>query len=758
MGQRPQSGSIFRRCPPPSIGRSISEALRDSLRPKWQRPSASRPSLWLVDGVVAFWRELLSGLESPRRATACGPSRPDLQRRARFQQFRAFAHIRERRRSGPAAASQPLPLDVSLQVARLVHGLLSQSRWNSGRTTLERLAQMRCVARGFVPRGLTVDEPRRRVAHHAREPRPGDRHVQHAGGLQHLPGEPGPRWIDHGHEVFATFTSQREEHLPTMRAWTQWAGQLIQNQKDDLLGERWLALRDFCPWMLGSTEGSELITNQQRPIADQLIARLPGDVRELHLTAPFFDADATAVQRLIRAWSPQVVVLYIGADLNVNGLALKTVLREAPEVRVRRFQPHVFVHAKLIGAIDASGQGVLLSGSANLSQAALNRTDSEPGGNSEIAVLRSGAGGAIRKIFAASGLELVDLSLDALDDFAFTNDHPKLARPFVLRAASWRKDSRIQLEYAPSSLPRDVGLLYDGAADTVSIEPDGSTTEPLADHDPTPVLVGLADSMGQLMSNRVVVDDPAALRETLEGSRAKHSNRPAELEGLENEPLVRLVLWAHDKFIFDPDETAAFRRAQEAAGEDATAEDAQDFWERYAAEELQYDARAQSYKPLTSSGSAVQPVDELLRELEMLLHQAPGTTPERILRVLTEGSTDGDHEPGSGTSWSMEARHRIRAYHLLTKWAAAVGDPRHALVAPNAPVVNYETSLGLIVVAWAGDALELKQLRALLLTLLQAFIGAAEGHGYLGRVNDDDRAASLAALDHAYVEIAAGLA
>jgi hypothetical protein len=185
--------------------------------------------------------------------------------------------------------------------------------------------------------------------------------------------------IDHGHEVFATFTSQREEHLPTMRAWTQWAGQLIQNQKDDLLGERWLALRDFCPWMLGSTEGSELITNQQRPIADQLIARLPGDVRELHLTAPFFDADATAVQRLIRASSPQVVVLYIGADLNVNGLALKTVLREAPEVRVRRFQPHVFVHAKLIGAIDASGQGVLLRGSANLSQAALNRTDSEPG-------------------------------------------------------------------------------------------------------------------------------------------------------------------------------------------------------------------------------------------------------------------------------------------------------------------------------------------------------------------------------------------
>lgn len=564
--------------------------------------------------------------------------------------------------------------------------------------------------------------------------------------------------IDHGHEIFATFTTQREEHLPTMRAWTQWAGHVVQSQQDGLLTERWLALRESCPWMLGSAAGSELITNQQQPIADQLIARLPADVSELHLTAPFFDRDATAVQRLIRAWSPEIVVLYLGADVKVNGPSLKSVLREAPEVRIRRFQPHVFVHAKLIGAIDTSGQGVLLSGSANLSQAALGRTDSQPGGNSEIAVLRSGTADAIRKVFSASGLELVDLSLDDLDDFDFTDDHPKLARPFTLRAASWRTDGRIQLDYTPSGSPVEIGLQYDDAADPASIQPDGSTSKPLADHNPTPVLVGLAARNGELMSNRVVVDDPAALRETLEGSRAKHSNRPAELEGLEDEPLVRLVLWAHDKFIFDPDDTPAFRRAQDAAGEDANAEDAQDFWERYAAEELQYDHRTQSYKPLTASGSAVQPVDELLRELAMLLHQAPGTTPDRMLRVLTGGSTDGEHETGSGTPWSMQARHRIRAYHLLMKWAAAVGDPRHALVASNAPVVNYETLLGLIVIAWASGALEPKQLRTLLLTLLQSFIGPAEGHGYLGRVTDDERAASVAELDPSFVEIAAGLA
>src|SRR5205823_13126520 len=127
--------------------------------------------------------------------------------------------------------------------------------------------------------------------------------------------------------------------------------------------------------------------------------------------------------------------------------------------------------------------------------------------------------------------------------------------------------------------------------------------------------------------------DPAALRETLVGMAAKRSSRPAELEGVDMAPLVRLVLWANDKLIFDPDDTSAFRRAREAAGEDASAEDAGDFWERYASEELQYDPRVQSYKPLTAGGLASQPVDELLRELELLLHAAPGSGAARLLRV-----------------------------------------------------------------------------------------------------------------------------
>jgi hypothetical protein len=33
----------------------------------------------------------------------------------------------------------------------------------------------------------------------------------------------------------------------------------------------------------------------------------------------------------------------------------------------------------------------------------------------------------------------------------------------------------------------------------------------------------------------------------------------------------------------------------------------------------------------------------------------------------------------------------VRAYNLLNRWCDAVADPRHALISPNAPVINYQT-------------------------------------------------------------------
>ena len=564
--------------------------------------------------------------------------------------------------------------------------------------------------------------------------------------------------IDHGHEVFTTFTTEREGHLPSLRAWAHWMGQVVQMQGDQLLSERWLALRQSCQWMVGSMDGSELLTNEQRSLADQLIGLVPDRVRELHVSAPFFDRDAVAIRHLLRACSPRRVILYVGAEVSVHGPSLKAALAGAHEVQVRVFQPRVFVHAKLIGAVGADDSGVLLAGSPNLSQAALTHAYVEAGGNCEVAVVRTGSADELRTVFESSGLDLVDASLDSLSDLEFRDDTPTAADQLVLRSAQWRADGRVQLDWGqePDELPSTVRLGWGDVGAVADIASDCATVEPLADREPTPLLVRLVGPDGRPVSNQVVIDDPAALRETLLGSGGRQSSRPSEMEGMDMVPLVRLVLWAHEKFIFDPDDTPAFRRAQEAAAEDAGAEDATEFWERYATEELQYDPRAQSYKPLTASGAAVLPVDELLRELQLLLHAAPRTTAEHVLRVLTEGTDTGDRT-GAGAPWSMEARQRIRAYNVLARWTAAVADPRHALIAPHAPVVNYETLLSVIFLAWANDALQIAQLRRLLRTLLDAFIGPAEGHGFLGRVSQTERTAALTELEPAFVEIAAGL-
>ncbi len=105
----------------------------------------------------------------------------------------------------------------------------------------------------------------------------------------------------------------------------------------------------------------------------------------------------------------------------------------------------------------------------------------------------------------------------------------------------------------------------------------------------------------------------------------------------------------------------------------------------------------------------------------------------------------------------MEARQRVRAYNLLSRWSDAVADPRHALVSADAPAINYQTLLGVLLLAWLHEALDEDHLRRLLLKLLTAFVGEADGHGFLGRVADADRTAVVERLNPFMVEVAAGL-
>lgn len=566
--------------------------------------------------------------------------------------------------------------------------------------------------------------------------------------------------IDSGHEVFTSFESSRESDLPSMRAWAEWMSRLVEAEADDTLSKRWAALRESNLWMLGPSEGSLFLANDRESMINQLVGQLREGVAELHVTAPFFDREATALLELVRSCRPDQLRLYVGAGMKVHGPSLTKVLSEVGDVRVLRYEPHNFVHAKLIGAIEPSDRGVLLVGSPNLSGAALLGVCTEPGGgNWEAAVLREGSGEQVRSVFE-SKLTLAELSLENLESLEFEEDDRAATGLFTLRRASWRSDGRIATECAASTmLPANTVMSWAAGSHSTALDGDGVTVEALEGSEVTPFLVWLAKPDGTILTNKVPVDDPVALEETLLGSRQTRDSRPTELRGIEDAPLVRIALWANDEFIFDPDKTQAFRRAQEAI-EGSEAEEASDFWERYAKEELRYDPRSQSYQPLTPGAGDGGPVDDLLRELQAMFHAAPGEL-SPLLRIV-RGSTSDDEEgaePKAGTPWSMEARQRRRAYNLFLRWCRAVGDPRHMLIAPSAPVVNYMTLVGVIFAAWMHDALERKQLRKLLLTLLTAFVGLDERQpGFLGRIEGEQRDQVLQRLDPFVMELAAGLA
>jgi hypothetical protein len=133
---------------------------------------------------------------------------------------------------------------------------------------------------------------------------------------------------------------------------------------------RWLDLKQRVPWLDGPAEGSRFVSNLQQSLLDQLAASLAAPVDELHILAPYYDRQAKALRALLDRLRPRRLDVYLGAGTSVDGAALARLLDQTDaRVSVHSFEPNEFVHTKLIGVM-AGTKGRLLSGSANLSQAA----------------------------------------------------------------------------------------------------------------------------------------------------------------------------------------------------------------------------------------------------------------------------------------------------------------------------------------------------------------------------------------------------
>ena len=362
--------------------------------------------------------------------------------------------------------------------------------------------------------------------------------------------------LDEGREVFTTFRSGTPAGGAAITTWQSWMRRLVGLVGDTTLAERFqdLEARIPRPSAVAPAVESPLLHNLDTPIADQLaatVAEARASVEQLWLSAPFYDADAAAVGALLDVLSPAHVRVFVTRSTSVNGDRLAERLAASGAlVTVTGYEPDRFVHAKLIGII-AGRHAWLLSGSANLSRAALTLTPSAHG-NVELAVLAPMDVSELPAAFVPPGMTVTDRSLGSLTSLAF-HVHPEPESPAVrLVTATARADGRIEIITDPilgegwmlDDLTRHQSL-------TSSSEGRAITAGLLAGR-----LVQVIDAKEQVLSNRLVVDDPVALAATLTaGPEHPDSGRPPELaSGDLGTPLAEALLWLHRNLVMDVSE------------------------------------------------------------------------------------------------------------------------------------------------------------------------------------------------------------
>ena len=561
--------------------------------------------------------------------------------------------------------------------------------------------------------------------------------------------------LDRGREVFCTYDASNEDHVGVIRAWASWIGELVSDRHDDQLRRRYDHLRTVISGLPGPQGSDEFRTNDSEPLIASLESAAASGVRELHVSAPYYDEHAQALSELLRRLVPaESLLLYLGARTNVDGRSLRRVLESADcEVVVQRFEPEQFVHAKLIGVVGNDDAGVLLCGSPNLSRAALISTYANPGsyGNCEVAVLRHGSAGDVRAAFQPPDTTLELTDLDAVEAIHYEADKaPVHAFAVQLLSVELTQDDHLRV-FVDAAPPEQLAITWENHDEPMVLAADGRTEDSLSE-DNRPLIAWLVDVTGDVCSNRVVVDDPTALEEML-GERGGAADRPAELvDEDERSDLVALLSWAHQHFIFDLDDTPAVRRANNAQ-EQQNDQDDTEFWERYVRDELRYDTRSQTYRPL-SGAHTLATVELLLREIEAMFNAAPH---ERRLRIVRgETGTHGDET--TGHAWSFSARQRLRARNLIRRWARALADPRHVWIASDAPAVNYTALIDLLTLIWLGDALDDDVVLELLEEVWSGFLGAPGRKGLIDIADDELRDAVLADISADTRQLAAGLA
>ncbi|MGY1786674.1 hypothetical protein [Geodermatophilus sp. SYSU D00698] len=134
-----------------------------------------------------------------------------------------------------------------------------------------------------------------------------------------------------------------------------------------------------------TTTGPRLLHNLRTPLIDQLPAPT-GPVTHLTVASPFLDTRARALHRLTGHLDPQAATLALTENAQADAATLAAwAARPGAEIRPIDADGRYF-HGKLVQWNDDHGRHTL-TGSANVTAAALLRSTAQPHGNCELALL-----------------------------------------------------------------------------------------------------------------------------------------------------------------------------------------------------------------------------------------------------------------------------------------------------------------------------------------------------------------------------------
>jgi len=541
--------------------------------------------------------------------------------------------------------------------------------------------------------------------------------------------------LESGKELFARFDAADSADLSAIRAWRGWMDELVGMLNDPAVRDRWRSAQVRSPWMVGQVGPSPFVHNWHRPILDSFLEGITGPVDEIHLTAPFYDQHANAVREIVNRTRPRRITVLLGRDASVHGPALLEVLAASgAEVTLRGLEPDTYVHGKLLGVV-WEGRGRVLSGSANLSAAALLRAAAhDQRANVECGSIADVDPDAVRSAFVPppppDGLTVVQRDAGAIDSLRFSAS-AEARFALHLRSASWLPDGRIAVDLGAGD--GVTGKRLSNGDTVVDIAGLATVT---AFNDDTSRIVWVVDGSGSQLSNKVALDDPVRLRLVME-ERADEGERPPGIEAADLEtPVGQMLARLNAGCIFDFDETPTAKRMGRAV--DAESDDP-DFWDRLTREELRQDPRVARYLQL---GGATPMLDGIFLDIARMLEAVPGIA---TLHAVGDSQADSDGS-GTGKRWTPDRRLQIRLFNLLERWCTALSDPRLQWISLLTPVGNFAALVGALRECWARGYLPEHRVVTLTGVLLTSFVRDERRPGFLARLDDTDRSEALAAL------------